>query len=48
MGFPGHFASVAVASADDPFDPGAKSNGNYVPLFRGVGMHIRYEGLRSI
>ena len=47
MGFPGHFASVAVASADDPFDPGAKSNGNYVPLFRGVGMRIRYEGLRS-
>jgi hypothetical protein len=47
MGFPGHFASVAIASVDDPFDPDAKRNGNFVPLHRGCGMHIRYEGLRS-
>jgi hypothetical protein len=47
LGFPGHFASVAIASADDPFDPDAKRNGNSVSLYRGCGMHIRYEGLRS-
>jgi hypothetical protein len=47
MGFPGHFASVAIASADDPFDLDAKRNGNHVPLHRGCGMHIRYEGLKS-
>jgi hypothetical protein len=43
MGFSGYFASVAIANADDPFDPLAKSNGNFVPLHRGCGMHIRYE-----
>ena len=47
MGFLGHFASVGVASADDPFDPNAIRNGNFVPLFRGYEMHISYEGLRS-
>ena len=45
LGHAGQFASVAVASADDPFDPLAKINGNVVPLYRGYGMHIRYEGL---
>lgn len=44
----GIFASVAVASADDPFDPLAKINGNVVSLYRGYGMHIRYEGLRPL
>ena len=48
MGFSGHFASVAIASADDPFDPDAERNGNFVPLYRGCGMHIRYEGLRPL
>lgn len=48
MGFPGHFASVAIASADDPFDPDAERNGNFIPLYRGCAMHIRYEGLRSL
>lgn len=40
----GHFASVAVASMDDPFDPTGE---NAVPLYRGHGMHVRYEGLQS-
>ena len=48
LGHPGHFASVAVASVDDPFDPDAANNGNVVPLFRGHGMHIKYEGLQPI
>ena len=39
----GHFASVAVASADDPFDPTGDSA---VPLYRGHAMHVRYEGLQ--
>ena len=48
LGHPGHFASVAVASVDDPFDPDAATNCNVVPLYRGHGMHIRYEGLRTL
>jgi hypothetical protein len=47
LGHPGHFASVAIASADDPFDPHAAKNGNFMPLYRGYGMHIRYEGLQK-
>ena len=47
-GYPGHFASVAVASVDDPFDPDAETNGNIVPLYRGHGMHVRYEGLEGL
>ena len=45
LGHPGHFASVAVASVDDPFDPDAANNGNFVPLYRGHEMHIKYQGL---
>ena len=41
----GHFATVALASMDDPFDPDAKSNGNHIPLYRGHGMHVRFTGL---
>ena len=47
LGHPGHFASVAIASADDPFDPHAAQNGNFMPLYRGYEMHIRYEGLQK-
>lgn len=47
-GYPGHFAPLAVASVNDPFDPMAASNGNYVPLYRGHGMHVRFEGLEPI
>lgn len=41
----GHFASVAFASMDDPFDP---TGANAVPLYRGHGAHVRYEGLERI
>jgi hypothetical protein len=47
-GYPGHFAPLAVASVDDPFDPMAATKGNVVPLYRGHGMHVRFEGLESI
>jgi hypothetical protein len=48
LGYPGHFASVAVASVDDPFDPNVATNGNVVPLYRGHEMHIKYEDLKKI
>ena len=38
----GHFASVAVVSADQLF---GSMNEAPVPLWRGYGMHIRFEGL---
>jgi hypothetical protein len=41
----GHFAQVAFASTDDPFDP---SGANVVPLWRGHGTHVRYKGLESV
>jgi len=39
----GHFASVAVANADDPFDP---ARGSALPLWRGHGMVVAYDGLK--
>jgi hypothetical protein len=48
LGHPGHFASVAMASVDDPFDSHAAIDGNFVPLYRGHGMHVRYEGLQKV
>jgi hypothetical protein len=47
-GTTGHFASVAVANADDPFDPMAKDNGNFIPIFRGHKLLIRYQGLEPV
>ena len=44
----GHFASVAFVSMDDPMDPMALENGNYLPLYRGHGANIRYEGLKPL
>lgn len=38
----GHFASVAVANAKDPFDP---ARGSPLPLWRGEGMVVSYAGL---
>jgi hypothetical protein len=38
----GHFASVSIANADDPFDP---SGAGVVPLWRGHAMVVRYQGL---
>jgi hypothetical protein len=40
----GHFASVAVASMEQPF---ASDDEDPVPLWRGHGMHVRFTGLES-
>ena len=48
LGYPGHFASVAVASVDDLFDPNVATNGKVVPLYRGHEMHIKHEDLKRI
>lgn len=39
------FASVGAANNEDPFDPDARANGNFLPLYRGGGMAVRYKGL---
>lgn len=39
------FASVGAANNEDPFDPDAQDNGNFLPLYRGGGMLIRFQGL---
>lgn len=44
----GNFASVGFANSDDPFDPEAKSNENFIPIYRGYGSFVRFEGLQSI
>jgi hypothetical protein len=44
----GYLASVTVASADDPFDPREKGNGNFAPLYRGHPMLTLYAGLKEI
>ncbi|RJP93885.1 MAG: hypothetical protein C4518_05085 [Desulfobacteraceae bacterium] len=38
----GHFASVAIASTEQPFE---SENEQAVPLWRGHGMHVRFTGL---
>ena len=48
LGYPGHFAPIAVASVDDPFDPDVATNCNVVPLYRGHAMHIQFEELKKI
>lgn len=44
----GYFASIVLANVDDPFDPAAAGNGNYLPLVRGVEAVARYSGLIPI
>lgn len=44
----GYCAFVSVANADDPFDPAASDNGNYLPLYRGHGMIVSYKGLTEM
>ena len=39
----GHFASVALANSDDSFD--SSSNISPLPLWRGHGMFVNFEGL---
>jgi hypothetical protein len=48
MGFPRHFATFAIANVDDPFDPDAERNGNFIPLYSVCAMHIQFNGLRSL
>lgn len=48
MGNPGQYGLVTVANINDPFDPMAKDNGNWIPLVRGAGMSVRYSGLVGI
>jgi len=38
----GHFASVAIASSEQPFE---SEDEQPVPLWRGHGMHVRFTGL---
>ena len=42
LGEVGHFAPVAFASVDQPF---LTSEEAPVPLWRGHGVHVRYQGL---
>jgi hypothetical protein len=44
----GHFAAVKVANANDPFDPMAKANGNFIQLYRGEKLSASYKGLIDI
>jgi len=44
----GYYAIVTVANGDDPFDPKAADNDNFLPLYRGHGMHIKYDGIHPI
>lgn len=45
QGTAGHFASVSVVSADQPFESMAEKA---VPLWRGFGMHVRFVGLEPV
>ena len=44
----GNFAVVRVANANDPFDPMADKLGNFLPLFRGQGLSVGYDGMQSL
>lgn len=44
----GNFAVVRAANSNDPFDPMAKQNGNFIPLVRGAGISVGYDGLQSL
>ena len=44
----GFFAPVILANSENPFDPNCKSNGNYLPLYRGHGIFPTYRGLSRL
>jgi len=48
VGKSGYFASVTIANADDPFDPEASENGNFLPVYRGHGMYPHFSGLTAV
>jgi hypothetical protein len=45
LGEGGYFASVVLANADDPYSPDGEGA---LPLYRGHGMHVKYEGLEAV
>ena len=44
----GYFALVMIANSDNPFDPNAGENGNFLSLYRGHSMKIKYAGIQLI
>lgn len=44
----GYFVSVVLAAHDDPFDPNAEENGNFLPLIRGLGMFPKIGDMESL
>lgn len=48
MGANGNFASVSIANANDPFDPMAVTNQNFMPIYRGHPNLISYKGLQKL
>jgi len=48
MGDTGYFASVVVVNSNDPFDPDAQDNGNYLPIYRGHGINVKFSGLKNV
>ena len=44
----GYFAIVGVVNNDDPFDPDARVNGNYLPLYRGHAMFVKFTGIEAV
>lgn len=48
LGDTGFFAPVIFANNEDPFDPDAATNGNFMPLYRGHGAIVKFEGLEPI
>ena len=47
-GMRGYIARLIVANANDPFDPLAIENGNFIPVFRGHGLMPLFKGLEPI
>jgi len=44
----GYFASVFVINSDDPLDLEPTSNDSRLPLYRGHGMFVDYDGLEKL
>jgi hypothetical protein len=44
----GYFAVVRAANSNDPFDPQALDSGNFIPLIRGEGIAVAYEGMKLV
>ena len=44
----GYYAIVTVANSDDAYDSEAADNGNFLPLYRGHGMTVKYTGIQPI